>query len=122
MEEVEKINKFENLKAWQAAKDLAVVSYRLTKKFPKEEVFALVSQTTRAAVSIAANIAEGSSRRTKNDFSHFLEISLGSAFELKTLFDIALAQKYISDTDKKEIDQRIIGTVKLIYGLRRNLS
>ena len=87
---------FSNLEAWKWAKFLSVYVYSLTKKYPHNEQFALTSQTTRAAVSIAANIAEGSSRSSKKNFAHFLEISIGSAFELETLIEIASDLQYIN--------------------------
>ena len=117
-----KICKFENLNAWKKSKELAIFSYGITIKMPKKEIFGLVSQINRAAVSLAANIAEGCSRNTKKDFSHFLDIALGSAFELKTLYEISFSQKYISDSELKEVNVRIIDCVKLIYGLKRSMK
>jgi len=73
-------------------------------------------------VSIAANIAEGSSRSSNKDFSHFLEIAIGSAFELETLLVIAFERKYLSDAKKTEIDDLITQTKKLINGLKRSLK
>jgi four helix bundle protein len=63
---------------------LVIAIYNLTRMLPKEEKFGLKSQMTRAAISIPSNIAEGSSRSSPKEFKHFLEMSLGSAFELET--------------------------------------
>ena len=75
---------FRNLKIWQRAMKLVIAIYNLTRMLPKEEKFGLKSQMTRAAISIPSNIAEGSSRSSPKEFKHFLEMSLGSAFELET--------------------------------------
>ena len=75
---------FRNLKIWQRAMKLVIAIYNLMRMLPKEEKFGLKSQMTRAAISIPSNIAEGSSRSSPKEFKHFLEMSLGSAFELET--------------------------------------
>jgi len=75
---------FKDLVVWQKAMDLTVAVYQVTKTFPKEELFGLVSQMRRASVSIASNIAEGEARKSKKEFAHFLGISLGSKAELET--------------------------------------
>ena len=75
---------FRNLKIWQRGMDLVVEVYKISELLPSEEKYGLCSQITRAAVAIPSNIAEGSSRSSSKDFKHFLEISLGSAFELET--------------------------------------
>ncbi len=75
---------FRNLKIWQKGMELVIEVYKLANQLPKEEKYALKSQITRAATSIPSNIAEGSSRNSQKDFKRFLEIALGSAFELET--------------------------------------
>jgi four helix bundle protein len=80
---------YKELNVWKKGVDLVKITYQLSKQFPSEEKFGLVSQMTRAAVSIPANIAEGSSRNSDKDYSRFLQIALGSAFELQTYFIIA---------------------------------
>src|SRR5271170_8512074 len=82
---------FKQLKIWQKGFDIAVNSFKLTSVFPREEKFGLTSQITRAAVSIPSNIAEGSSRSSEKDYNRFIEISLGSSFELETHILIASA-------------------------------
>lgn len=74
---------FRTIKAWELADNLAVDVYKVTSSFPKEEIYGLVSQMRRAAVSVAANICEGSSRKTTKDFSHFLTIARGSLAEVE---------------------------------------
>lgn len=114
------INKFENLEAWKSAKELAIMAYEITDQYPKNEIFALTSQTTRAAVSIPANISEGCSRSSSKDMVRFLEIAIGSAFELKTLIDIAYARKYFDNSAKEKLDNLLSKCLKLAYGLKRS--
>jgi four helix bundle protein len=80
---------FKELKVWQKGFEIAVKSFKLTETFPKEEKFGLSIQITRSAVSIPSNIAEGSSRSSEKDYKRFLEIALGSGFELETQLLIA---------------------------------
>jgi four helix bundle protein len=86
-----------------------VNSFKLVSSFPREEKYALSSQITRAAVSVPSNIAEGSSRSSNKDYSRFIEISLGSTFELETQLLIAQAVNYgdtdITNTMLKDIDE-----------------
>jgi four helix bundle protein len=76
---------FEKLRVWQAARALAKETYLTISKFPQREVYGLTSQCNRAAVSVAANLAEGSSRRSRKDQAHFSEIAYGSLMELACL-------------------------------------
>jgi four helix bundle protein len=76
---------FEKLRVWQAARQLAKQIYLTTSTFPKREIYGLVSQCNRAAVSVAANLAEGSARRSKRDQAHFSEIAYASLVELACL-------------------------------------
>src|SRR6476646_8790366 len=85
---------FKELKIWQKGFEIAVDIYRLIETFPKSEKFSLVQQPTRAAVSIPSNIAEGSSRFSEKDYKRFIEISLGSSFELETQLLIAKAANF----------------------------
>lgn len=80
---------FKELKVWQKGVEIAVNSYKLVDTFPATEKYSLSQQITRAAVSIPSNIAEGSSRSSEKDYARFLEISLGSSFELETQYLIA---------------------------------
>ncbi len=80
---------FKELRIWQKGMDIAVNCYKLIEDFPKEERFGLSAQITRSGVSIPSNIAEGSSRKSEKDYARFIEISLGSAYELETQLLIA---------------------------------
>jgi len=80
---------FKELKIWQKGFDIVIKAFKLTDGFPKEERYGMISQINRAAVSIPSNIAEGSSRTSEKDYQRFIEISLGSSFELETQLLIA---------------------------------
>ncbi|OGN20546.1 MAG: hypothetical protein A3I32_01215 [Candidatus Yanofskybacteria bacterium RIFCSPLOWO2_02_FULL_45_10] len=82
--------RFENLDVWKLARLFSVEIYRISNKFPKSEIFGLISQIRRAAISVALNIAEGSSRGSDLEFKRFLRISLGSISEVVTTLYIAL--------------------------------
>ena len=73
---------FRQLKVWEEAHELTLEIYRITKSFPKEELFSLVNQMRRSSSSIPTNIAEGCGRESNRDYAHFLQIAIGSAFEL----------------------------------------
>src|SRR5436309_16125377 len=108
--------------AWQESHKLVLAVYKATESFPKYELYGLTSQARRAAFSAAANIVEGASRKGKNEFRHFLDISLGSLAELDYALEGALALEYIkSDTyaafDKQYRRARFF-TWKLKYYIR----
>ena len=79
------MHNYSNLQIWQQAMELVVEVYKLTKTFPAEEKYGLVSQMNRAAVSVPSNIAEGAGRGSNKDFSHFISISIGYAIDHKII-------------------------------------
>jgi four helix bundle protein len=79
---------YKDLIVWQKAVELVAATYALVHEYPRDEIFGITSQMKRAALSIPANIAEGSGRRTEKDFRHFLAIAYGSALELETFITI----------------------------------
>jgi four helix bundle protein len=85
---------FKQLKIWQKGLEIAIQTFKLVSTFPREERFGLTSQITKAGVSIPSNIAEGSSRSSEKEYSRFVEISLGSAYELETQILIAEAVNF----------------------------
>lgn len=95
---------FHNLTVWQRAIDLTERIYRLTQKFPKEEMYGLVSQLRRASVSIASNIAEGRGRLNTAEFRQFLGVALGSTFEVQTQLVVARRLKI---GNEKSIDEAV---------------
>jgi four helix bundle protein len=88
---------FRELRVWQAAMDLAEATYRVTQVFPKHETYGLASQMQRAAVSVAANIAEGHARRYLGEYLHFLSIARGSLAELSTYFELSKRLAYVPE-------------------------
>jgi four helix bundle protein len=86
---VETVRSFRDLEVWQMSMELTVAVYRLTQGFPREELFGLVSQLRRPAVSIPSNIAEGQGRLNTREFRQFLGVARGSNCELQTQLDIA---------------------------------
>src|SRR3989344_5270683 len=90
------MEKFRELIVWHKAHELVLEAYRITENFPKKEIFCLVSQMRRAAISVAANIAEGSKRLTQRDKHHFMVMSDTSLEELKYYFILSYDLKYIT--------------------------
>jgi four helix bundle protein len=103
---------FKNLKIWIIAMDITNDIYKLTSVFPKSEIYGLVSQMNRCSVSMPSNIAEGSNRGNKL-FQHYLNISLGSSFELQTQLLIANQNDYLSQEKTVEVENKIIEFQKM---------
>lgn len=91
------IKSYKDLLIWQKGIEIVLLTYKITKSFPQEEMYALTSQIKRASVSIPSNIAEGYGRNTDKSFSHFIDISRGSLFELETQLLIAKELDFIKD-------------------------
>ena len=115
------IKSFEELPVWKDARKFANKIYNLTRKFPKEENYGLISQITRATVSVGSNIAEGFDRFSKKDFIKFLIIARGSISEIQNDLYIALDLKYINQNDfqenyalAKELGKQINGFIKYL--------
>jgi four helix bundle protein len=98
---------FKDLIVWKKAHENALAVYSLTKTFPKEEQYGVISQLRRASVSIPTNIAEGSGKFTQRDFANFLQISLGSSHEVEYLILLSFELKYLSENDYKNLNQAI---------------
>lgn len=91
--------------------------YTVTKEYPKEELFALTSQTKRAVVSVPANIAEGVGRNYKKDTIQFLHIARGSLYEVETLLSIALMLEYLVQEKFDQLTALIDGEIRILNGL-----
>ena len=113
---------FEKLDVWQEAIQFADLVYEFTGDFPGEERFGLTNQMRRAAVSISSNLAEGSSRVSRTDFSRFVEIATGSLFEVVSQTTIALRRRMIARNDYRRIYAAAEKQSKMLSGLRRSLS
>ncbi len=106
---------FQKLQIYQLAKEIVKYNYKLTKKFPSEEKFALVQQMNRAAVSVPSNIAEGTSRKSNKDKAHFINIAYGSLMELVCQMEIALELGYIEQCEYEEF-------IKMVKNLSVKMS
>lgn len=115
------MNNYRELKVWQKSVDLAIEVYEITKGFPKEEFYGLVSQIRRSAISIASNIAEGAGRNSAKDFNKFLGISYGSTCELDTQLIIANKVKLIDDLALRSVQNKIDEIQKMNWSLKRSL-
>ncbi len=117
-----KIESFKDLIVWQKGIELVNEIYKVTKPFPKEEMYGLSSQIRRAAISIPANIAEGWGRGTTKNYIQFLEISRGSLFELNTLIIISYKQEYLNREICDEIENKLNETGRMLNALITTLE
>ena len=116
------MHNFKELKVWQLSREFVKDIYLLTKKFPDDERFGLTQQIRKAAVSIPSNIAEGAGRGTNKDFSHFLDIANGSAFEAETQLILSLDLEYISPTEFNPLNDKIQKIEKMIFNFDQSLK
>ena len=110
-----RIENFQGLEVWQRAHQLVLAVYRVTRDFPNDERYGLVSQMRRAAVSVAANIAEGFKRQGKADKVRFYNISEASLEELKYYFILSRDLEYIADTENLVAEAEIVS--RMLYRL-----
>ena len=115
------MHNFRNLQIWKDAMDLTQAVYEITEVLPKMETYGLISQMTRAAVSVPSNIAEGSGRSDK-DFSHFLTIALGSLFELNTQIMLSERIGYLTTEQSLALQGRADKLQMMISGFKRRLD
>ena len=112
---------YKNLKIWQLGIEIANNISDILLEFPKHERYDLSSQLSRCSVSIPSNIAEGSSRTDKS-FSHFIDISLGSSFELITQLIVAKHRKYINEEIFKTLENKIEEFQRMAMGFQNGLK
>jgi len=115
------MNNHKDLDVWNKGVSLVTDIYKLTKNYPKDEVYGLVNQMRKAAVSIPSNIAEGASRNSDKEFIQFLYVALGSASELETQIIISRNLSYIEDAES-ENHLRNIESLKMLNGLTIHLK
>ena|SRR3989344_8434060 len=118
---MQKIRSYKDLLIRQKAIVIISDVYRMTKKFPSEERFGLVSQMQRAAVSIAANIAEGHGRGTRADYAHFVDIAHGSLSELETLLTVARNLSYCEHSECSKIEAHLDEVGRMLGSLKNKL-
>lgn len=110
---------YRKLIAYQKAKEVVKRTYKLLKKFPADERFAICDQLRRASVSITSNIAEGVTRYSVKDKAHFIEMSYGSLMEVSSQFEVAEDLGYISCEERLSMDQLIEEVARLLSGLQK---
>ena len=111
------VKSFHDLVAWQQAMELVTEIYRVSQKFPKEEMFGLTSQIRRAAVSIPSNIAEGRGKSSTGELQQFLYHARGSLAEVETQLLIAINLGYLQKSEVTNIIELISRTGRLLHGL-----
>jgi len=116
------MHNFKELKVWKAGIEVSKTTFQLCRAFPSEEKYGLISQMVRAAISIPSNIAEGCGRKSNKELHHFLNIALGSSFELETQFIIAKEFGYINQETLDATCIQITEIQKMIYGFQKSLN
>ena len=112
---------FEKLEVWRRAQDFASFVYDATRGFPPGEKFGITSQMRRAAVSVSSNIAEGSSRSSRQDFARFVELAVGSLYELVSQSYIARKQDFLAEADFHKLYAESDELIRMLSGLRNHL-
>jgi four helix bundle protein len=113
---------FEKLEVWRKSIEFADLVYQLTGSFPGEERFGLTNQMRRASVAISSNIAEGSSRSSKIDYSRFVELAAGSLFEVISQAHVATRQRYLRDEDFQSMHSSAEELSRMLSGLKSYLG
>jgi four helix bundle protein len=117
-----KITSFRDLTVWQEGMNLVDDIYAVTRKFPCDERFGLISDMRRAAISIPANVAEGNRRKRRGAYCNHVSIALGSHGELETQLEVAVRQKYVRRESIRPILERLEAVGKMLHGLLRSLK
>lgn len=112
-----RIKTFTDLDAWKEGHKLVLMTYKLTKNFPKEEMFGLIGQMRRCVVSITSNIAEGFSRHSYKEKLQFYSMAQGSVTELQNQALVARDVGYVSKEEFQEIAEQSVKVHKIINGL-----
>ena len=120
--EKKEIQNFRDLKIWRLGKEIVVETYKLTRTFPSEELYGLITQMRRAAISIPSNISEGHSRRATKDYQRFLNIAAGSCAELETQVEISLELGYLKEAVCESVMEKINYERRMLRKLIGRLS
>ena len=115
------VTSYRDLETWQIAMKLVSEVYRVTKSFPRDEIYGLTNQLRRAAVSVPSNIAEGQGRDSTKEFLHYLSMAHGSLCELETQLLIAQGLGYLTQEDTDKLASLAVSVGRLINGLSRSL-
>lgn len=116
------MHNFKDLKVWQKAVDFAVKIYSVTRAYPNDEKFGLVSQMRRVGVSIPSNIAEGCAKTSSKSFVNSLEVSLGESFELETQLIISERVGILDSETAKEMESDLSEVQRMIIGLKTSIE
>lgn len=116
------MNSYKELIVWQKSIALVTQIYNLCSNYPQSEQFGLTSQLKRSSISIPSNIAEGFGRNSKNDFIRFLNIAVGSLFELQTQLEISKNLSFLTEDHHTEIIEKTIEIEKMLKALIRSLK
>ncbi|OIQ37518.1 MAG: four helix bundle protein [Bacteroidetes bacterium MedPE-SWsnd-G1] len=116
------MHRYKDLKFWQLSREFCSDIYEKTSPFPDSEKFGLTSQLRRASVSIPSNIAEGASRSSNKDFSRFLEIAIGSCYEIETQLLIANDLQFVTNPDLNELIKKLDSIIKMMSKFRSTLQ
>jgi len=119
---MEKIKNFRDLNIWKLGVEIVEDTYKLTKNFPREELYGLASQMRRAAVSIPSNVAEGFTRKHNKEYKQFLFVALGSCAELETQIEIAAKLEYIKKQEKNDLLEKINHVTRMTMNLLKCLQ
>ena len=111
---------YRKLIAYQKAKEVVKITYKLINKFPSNEMYGLCSQLKRASISITSNIAEGINRFSVKDKAHFIEMAYGSLMEVSSQFEIVEDLGYIKSEDRLSLDFLIEEVARLLSGLQKS--
>ena len=115
------MHNYKKLNVWVSSISLVKNIYKLTRKFPKDEMFVLTQQLRRAAISIPSNIAEGAGRNSNARFKNFLQISIGSCYEAETQLIISKELEYISEEELDTISKELDSIMKMNHNLQKTL-
>lgn len=102
---MDKIVSYRDLLIWQKSMDLIVNIYKVSAKFPKEEIYGLTAQIRRASISVPSNIAEGYGRRSTGDYKRFLNMALGSLFEFQTQLEVSKRLNYLGENEFEPLNE-----------------
>ena len=116
------MHRFKELEIWKRSRLFCSDVYNVTSKFPESEKFGLINQLRRASVSIPSNIAEGSSRHSNKDFSRFLEITLGSCYEVETQLLIAYDLRFMNEQQLQHLLIELNEITKMISRFKSTLK
>ncbi|WP_283636459.1 four helix bundle protein [Aquaticitalea lipolytica] len=116
------MHRFKDLEIWKKSRVFCSSIYEITSNFPESEKFGLTNQLRRASVSIPSNIAEGSSRKTNKGFSRFLQIALGSAYEIETQLLIAFDLKFMTENELNKLLEDLESIIKMTSKFKSTLN